>query len=127
MPLTIGLDLVAIATVAETLSAPLAERYLRRVYTEAEVASCRRGGRVDPARLATRFAAKEAVLKALAILSDELSLREIEVSGETADRVQVELRGRAATLADEAGLRALAVSITRDRDLAAAFAVAEYS
>lgn len=59
---SVGVDIVEIERIARTL-ARFGERFLRRVYTEAEIAYCR--GR--PSRLAARFAAKEAVAKALGV------------------------------------------------------------
>ena len=54
MPLRVGIDLVKASTVAEAL-AEHGERYLRRVYTDAEVAQCG-----DPTARPTRCASRPA-------------------------------------------------------------------
>jgi holo-[acyl-carrier protein] synthase len=109
----VGIDLLEIERMERAL-----ERHPRladRVFTEDELAYARTKGR--PGRhLAARFAAKEAVVKALG-LSEGVSLREIEVvAGEPPT---VRLSGRAAEIA--AG-REIAISLTHSRDNAAAVA-----
>ena len=98
-------------------------RYLDRVYTPAEQASYAAGG---AASLAARFAAKEAVLKLIGT-ADGVDLRSVEIA--TADdgggRPVVRLTGRAAELAEEAGIDAtgIDVSLSHTGDLALAVAV----
>jgi holo-[acyl-carrier protein] synthase len=110
----VGIDLLEIERMERAL-----ERHPRladRVFTEGELAYARAKGR--PGRhLAARFAAKEAVVKALG-LTEGVSLREIEiVAGEPPT---VRLSGRAAEVA--AG-REIAISLTHSRDNAAAVAI----
>jgi holo-[acyl-carrier protein] synthase len=57
----VGVDLVEVGDVSAALASPRARRYLDLVYTEGEQRDCG----LDPSRLASRFAAKEAVWKAL--------------------------------------------------------------
>ena len=60
---TVGIDLVRVSRVEESL-AQFGERFLRRVFTDGEIAYCLR--RRNPApHLAGRFAAKEAGMKAI--------------------------------------------------------------
>ena len=112
-----GIDLVAVAEVAEAI-ATHGDRYLRRVYTARERADCRD----DPARLAARFAAKEAVRKALR--GDGVAWPSVEVRLETDGSPSLHLYGRAAELAETAGLAEFAVSLTHEAGLAAAVVVA---
>ena len=121
----VGLDLVSVEAVAEALHGPNGERYLTRVYTDGEIADCRTSGGVDPARLAGRFAAKEAALKSLSIAHFGVSLRDIEVRTEPSGGVRLALHGRAARLAAEAGVIAMTLSLTHERGLAAAIVVAD--
>lgn len=112
----VGIDLLEIGRLERAL-----RRHPRlgpRVFTEAERAYA--AARARPGRhLAARFAAKEAVVKALG-LSSGFGLAEIEVvAGEPP---AVRLAGRAAAAA--AGRR-VEVSLTHSRDFAAAVAIVE--
>jgi holo-[acyl-carrier protein] synthase len=121
MPIRIGLDLVAVDSVAETLRGEHRKHYLERVYTEREVDDCRGpSGRIEAERLAARFAAKEATIKALPGAGEEVRLTTIEVRSEPSGEVRLELSGRAAELAEEAGVSELAISLTHEGGFAAA-------
>ena len=62
--LGLGMDICSVARIQRILEGPRAERFLARVYTEAERALC--SARADAASAyAARFAAKEALVKAL--------------------------------------------------------------
>ncbi len=74
MPYAVGIDTIEIPRVQRVLERH-GERFLKRVYTPTEVAFCR--GRVP--ELAARFAAKEAVMKALGTGVRGIGWREIEV------------------------------------------------
>jgi holo-[acyl-carrier protein] synthase len=122
--LRVGLDLISVDTVAETLRGSHREHYLQRVYTEREVDDCRGpSGRIEPERLAARFAAKEATIKALPGAGEEVRLTAIEVRSELSGEVRLELSGRAAELAEEAGITELALSLTHEAGFAAASVV----
>ena len=127
MAIHVGLDLVAVDSVAEAMRSPHGARYLARIYTDAEVADCRTATGVDPERLAARFAAKEAAIKVLQIGDDAVSMRDIEVRREASGRVSLLLHGRAAELAARAGLVDFSVSLTHEGGFAAAVVVADGS
>jgi len=118
MPYAVGIDLIAIPRVRAAIERHDG-RFLRRVYTPEEVAFCR--GRVP--ELAARFAAKEAVMKALGTGARGVAWREIEVLPDRRGKPLVYLYGRAKERAERIGLRALDVSLTHERDFAAAAAV----
>jgi holo-[acyl-carrier protein] synthase len=119
MPLRVGIDLVKSATIQEAL-AEHGERYLRRVYTEAEVAEC--AG--DPLRLASRFAAKEAAMKVLRPAADDaVPWPAVEVLRGAGVTPALTLHGPARALADAAGLTEFAVSLTHEDEYAAAVVV----
>ena len=126
MPLRVGFDLVSVAAVDGELRASTRDRYLARVYTEREVAECTTGGTVSAERLAARFAAKEATIKVLPASTVGFSFREIEAVRAPSGRVDIELTGTAAELADAAGIIALSVSLTHEAGMAGAVVVAEY-
>lgn len=122
--LTTGVDIIHVPRVEQAL-ARYGERFLQRVFTPFEVAYCR--GRAY--ELAARFAAKEAVSKALGVGMRVLSpygigWHEAEVLNERSGKPIVRLHGRAALLATELGLTQWAVSLTHERDYAIAFVVA---
>jgi holo-[acyl-carrier protein] synthase len=121
----VGLDLVAVESVEQSLRAPHADRYLRRVYTLREVEDCRTAGGVDAERLAARFAAKEATLKVLTAGEVGMSMQSIEIRRESSGRTYLELSGSAATRAAELGIVDLALSLTHEGGFAAAVVVAE--
>ena len=73
----VGCDVVAVEDVQDSLAA-FGERYLRKVFTVTEIKDCEGHNRVH--RLAARFAAKEAVIKAFAEPDVPYPLREIEVT-----------------------------------------------
>jgi holo-[acyl-carrier protein] synthase len=113
MPLGVGIDLIEIERVERALERR--PRLAERLFTPAELAYARE--RARPGRhLAARFAAKEAVIKAL---GQGLPPRDIEViSGEPPT---LRLHGRAAEVAGETKI---AISLTHSRESAAAVAIA---
>jgi holo-[acyl-carrier protein] synthase len=73
----VGCDVLAVEDVQDSLMA-FGDRYLRKVFTASEISDCQGRNRVH--RLAARFAAKEAVIKAFAEPDMPFPLREIEVT-----------------------------------------------
>jgi holo-[acyl-carrier protein] synthase len=114
----VGIDMIAIPRVRAVLERHNT-RFLRRVYTPEEVAYCR--GRVP--ELAARFAAKEAVMKALGTGARGVGWREIEVLPDRRGKPLVYLYGRARARAEAIGLHAIDVSLTHERDFAVASVV----
>jgi holo-[acyl-carrier protein] synthase len=124
MAIGVGIDLVAVESVSESLAGPHAAQYLERIYTDREVEECRQpSGEIEAGRLAARFAAKEAAIKALPGSGEEVRLTGIEVLKGPTGEVRIELSGRAAALAGEAGITDLAISLTHDGGFAAAAVV----
>jgi len=96
------------------------KRFLERVYTPAELALCR--GRAP--ELAARFAAKEAISKALGTGLRGIAWREMEVLSDERGKPLVHLHGRARARAEFLGLSDFAISLSHSRDYALAFVVA---
>ena len=92
---------------------------MRRVYTPGEVSDCTGPAGLDVARLAARFAAKEATIKTLRPEGAPLPWRSIEVVREPAGAVGVELTGLAAEHAASAGIGSVELSITHEASGAA--------
>ncbi len=112
-----GLDIVEITRIKKALER-WGRRFLERVYTEAEIELCQNRA----PELASRFAAKEAVAKAI---RDNTGIvwREIEVLREQNGAPVVHLHGRAKTKAEALGIKGLVVSLSHSRDLAIASVV----
>jgi len=113
-----GIDVVELAEFEHVLSVG-GQRWLRKVFTDAERAYA--DGRAD--RYATRFAAKEAVVKALGIgFRDGVGARTVEIVCDAAGRPQVHLHADAAKVATQLGVREVLISLSRDGGVAAAVA-----
>ncbi len=96
----------------------------RRVFTEAEQTYCDR--RRDPTeRYAARFAAKEAVMKALGVGMGACKWREIEVAKAASGAPSVRLHGGAQALADARGITRWHLTMTHTHRTAEAIAIAE--
>jgi holo-[acyl-carrier protein] synthase len=128
----VGIDIIEVARV-EQAYARHGERFLRRVFTENEVLQCRgrralRGELPLPppkaVRLAGRFAAKEAISKALGTGLRGVAWREMEIVQLRSGRPSVRLYGRARRRAEDLGISAFDVSIADLRGMAVAVAVA---
>jgi holo-[acyl-carrier protein] synthase len=117
--LAAGVDAIEIDRVQRTYNRH-PERFQRRVFTELEVAYCR--GRVR--ELAVRFAAKEAMMKALGTGVRGIAWREIEVLSDRRGKPLIYLHGKAAARAEALGLGPPEVSLTHSDTMALAFVVA---
>lgn len=119
MNLRTGVDLIEIARIEEVVSRH-GKHYLERIYTPAEMELC--GKRAES--LAGRFAAKEAVAKALGCGIGDVDWKEIEILGDEQNAPVLYLSGKAAKKAEELGLDSWSVSISHDQSQVVAFAVA---
>lgn len=117
--MTVGIDLVRVSRVAESL-AQFGERFLRRVFTDGEIAYANAAPALAAERLAARFAAKEAAVKALGLVERGVGWREIEVTRQPSGSCQLSLHGAARDAAAEAGVVELAVSLSHEGDYATA-------
>ncbi len=123
--MVVGVDLIEIERVERVL-ARHGERFIKRVFTPAEVLYCR----ARPPELAARFAAKEAVSKALGVgvrmlARDGIHWHEAEIVGDGRGRPLIRLYGRAAERAEALGLTEWAVSLSHTREHAIAMVVAQ--
>ena len=114
----IGVDLIEIGRVRDAL-ARHGDGFRERCFTAAEQAYC--DSKPNPAQhYAGRFAAKEAVGKALGS-GVYFTWKEIEIRGRP--KPGVELTGRTAAFAERIGAGRIELSMTHSRELAAAVAV----
>jgi holo-[acyl-carrier protein] synthase len=114
----VGVDMIETTRVHAVLQKH-PERFLERVFTPEEVAFCR--GRV--LELAARFAAKEAVMKALGTGARSVAWRDIEVLPDRRGKPLVYLYGGAAERAATIGLDAIDISLSHLADMAVAVVV----
>ncbi len=118
----IGIDIVAVARIESALNR-FGERFLARVFCEAEVFYCQ--SMKNPAvHLAARFAAKEAVSKAFGTgIGAAMGWRDIEVLRRDNGEPAIVLHGRGAQTARERGVATVLVSLSHTQEYAAANAV----
>lgn len=116
----VGVDIIEIDRVEDVIRRH-GDRFLKRIYTPDEIAHCR--GRV--AELAARFAAKEAVMKALGTGVRGVSWKDIEVLPNRRGKPLVFLYGRGAERAKTIELRGLEISLTHSKLYAIASVVGE--
>lgn len=119
MNLHTGVDLIEISRVEDAITRH-GERFLKRIFTPAELELY--GLRVES--LAGRFAAKEAVAKALGCGIGDVSWKEIEVLGDENHAPVLYLYGMAAQKATEMGLESWSLSLSHSQSHALAFVVA---
>ena len=119
MQLKTGVDLIEIARVEEAI-AQHGDRFLDRVYTAGELNYCKN----NKASLAARFAAKEAVSKALGCGIGKVGWKEIEVVGDENKAPQLVLHGAAQLMAREQGLHTWSLSLSHTHEHAIALVIA---
>lgn len=117
--IAVGIDIIEVERIRKVYEHH-GERFLQRVFTEQEVLQCR--GKV--LRLAGRFAAKEAMSKALGTGMHGVKWRELEIVQLRSGRPTVRLHGAAKLRAEQLGLSAFDVSITDVALFSVAVAVA---
>jgi holo-[acyl-carrier protein] synthase len=123
--LVVGIDLVRIRKIAESLS-EFGEQFLCRIYTDEEIRYCQsRSLQTALQSLAGRFAAKEAAIKALGLADEALDWRDIEVHRLRNGACLLGLSGAAADAAKALGVGSLSLSLSHDGELAVAIVVGE--
>ncbi|TDA67032.1 MAG: holo-ACP synthase [Clostridia bacterium] len=119
----IGVDVVEIGRVAAAWRRRPG-RFAARVFGPQELEYCL--ARKHPASsLAARFAAKEAVMKALGLGLGRCRWQDIEISMASGRGPEVVLRGAARERAENQGITRVVVSLSHSREQAVALAVAE--
>ncbi|MCL2706586.1 MAG: holo-ACP synthase [Dehalococcoidia bacterium] len=114
----IGIDIVEISRIEDALQR-FGQAFLERIYTAREIAAYQD----KLSSLAVRFAAKEAVIKALD--APKLGPREIEILSAPSGKPLVTLFGAARNRLDELGISVLDVSLSHSREYAAAMAIGQ--
>jgi phosphopantetheine--protein transferase-like protein len=125
MVLGIGIDLVEIKEL-KRLVEDVGEAFVVKTFTERERKASEKAK--NPSEyLASRFAVKEAVFKALAPLTEEktFDFRKVETLCNEDGSPYIHLTPALKKMAEEAGVKNLLVSLTHEGDYAGAFVIAE--
>ncbi len=115
-----GVDLIEIPRIA-TVRDRYPVRFLNKVFTTEE----RRYARNRAPQLASRFAAKEAVMKALGTGVRGIPWKSIEVTRKRSGPPEITLHGSARERADKMGVKRIALSLTHSKEFAVASVVME--
>lgn len=122
MLLSTGIDIVEISTI-EQLMAACGDRFLHRVYTLAEIKYCHQKFNC-PQHFAVRFAAKEAVMKALGCgWSRGVQWKQIEVVNDERGKPEIVLTGKALEIYNMNKAGGITLSVSHSRDFAVASVV----
>lgn len=125
MILGIGFDLVEIIRMDRALSAPWAGRFINRVFSQEEIETCSKAANRSEA-FASRFAAKEALVKALGTgFSRGAQPGQIWVKGSERQRPVLVLEGKAKEQAESLGAGRIHLSLTHTRSTAGAMVIIE--
>ena len=122
-----GIDLVEVSRIAEML-AEHGDRFRTRCFTAAELDYAGAGSRVEAERLAVRFAAKEAILKALGTgLRDGIDWTDLEITRDDLGAPGVRLGGRAGAIAAGLDVEHWVISLSHAKTHAIASVIASSS
>ena len=122
MLIGVGCDVIEIARVRKAIER---DAFLQRVFAKEEIAYCRGRGAQAAASFAARFAAKEAVLKALGTGLRGGELQEIVITNDALGKPSVQLLGYHAELAAQLGVNNIAISMSQSREAAMAYVIME--
>jgi holo-[acyl-carrier protein] synthase len=119
-----GIDLAEVPRIEASI-ARFGDRFLRRIFTDAEIRYCdSKANRVE--RFAARFAAKEAAMKAIGTgWSHGVTWRDIEVCRQPGGRPTIAFHGKAAEFAARLGAAHIALSLTHSKEYAIAQVILE--
>jgi holo-[acyl-carrier protein] synthase len=115
----LGFDLARVSGIAESIRL-FGRRFTDRFFTPAELDYALSGTGQCAERLAARFAAKEAVIKALNLSEAGVGWRDIEVVKRADGSCSVVLHGEAHRIAQAMGTREILLSLSHDGDCAGA-------
>lgn len=113
-----GIDLVQVARIKKAVER-WDNRFLSRIYTSREISYCR-GKKQNPLHFAARFAAKEAVRKAL---GEKMDWRDVEIVNGQLGKPGIVLKGKARDVGRKQRVEKILLSLSHDRDYALAQAV----
>jgi holo-[acyl-carrier protein] synthase len=121
--LRVGIDIAQISAIGESIAA-FGDHFMRRIFSEGEVAYAKQVPELTAQRLAARFAAKEAAMKAFGLSEAGIGWRDIEVTRAADGACSLTLHAGAADAAARSGCTQIAVSLSHDGDYATAVVAA---
>lgn len=120
----IGTDIIECLRIAQMIERH-GELFINRVYTTHEIQYCQ-SRKLATQHYAGRWAAKEAILKALGTgWRRGISWRDVEIRNEPGGRPVVALRGGARDVVEQLGITEMLISISHCRSHATAYALAQ--
>ena len=122
----LGIDIIEIARIKSAVSGAAGERFLEKVFTPREIAYCRSGQAFRYNSLASRFAAKEAVAKALGTGIREFTWTDIEIVNDKLGKPNIVLHNKAKKMAAKLKVKTIHVSLSHTHMLAFASSYLEY-
>jgi holo-[acyl-carrier protein] synthase len=127
MVISVGVDMIEVERVRQALeNSRSGKRFRARVFTEQEIEYCEKKRRGRYQSYAGRFAAKEAVMKALGRgWGAKVRWLDIGVAPARGGRPEIVLRHKTARLAEQLGIRRWQLSITHTAQHAAAYVIAQ--
>lgn len=121
-----GNDIIRISRVKDSIE-QVGETFLKRVYTDEEINYCESRRMCKFQSYAARFAAKEAMYKAIApSTSHDVEWKDIEVKRLENGKPYIELHGKLKEIANEKKIEAMDLSLSHDGDYAMAVVVVEF-
>lgn len=127
MAIYCGNDIIKISRIKDSIER-IGENFIKRVYTEEEIRYCESRRMCKFQSYAVRFAAKEAVYKALAPTEGLSSWLDVEVRRLENGKPKAHLKGALAEYAKSHGIsdENIEISLSHDEDYAIATAIIEY-
>ncbi|MGM0651561.1 MAG: holo-ACP synthase [Bacillota bacterium] len=118
----IGVDLVSVDRITRVCK-KFPERFINRIFTENEKKQFEaRGSSMQS--LASRFAAKEAVLKAIGCGIGPATMKEVEIISLSGKQPATRLHGSASFLAGKKDINNIFISMSHEKNIACAFVTA---
>lgn len=127
MIVSVGVDLIEVPRIQRALEDPkIGRRFRGRVFTDGEIQYCENKRSGKYLSYAGRFAAKEAVMKALGKgWGSRVSWLDIEILPALGGKPEVSLRQETSAFAQELGIKRISLSITHTERYAMAYVIAE--
>lgn len=120
-----GIDIVSVKRVEEMVK-KWGEHFLKKIYTQREIEYCKKKKKNAFLHFASRFAAKEALLKAMGTgISNGISLSEIEVGVKKSGAPMLHLKGRTLDMAKKKGIKKMYLSLSDEEHTAIASVILE--